>query len=151
MAGDLPRPLQHPIYLIEVDITEQGRNYSALWNAFLTGSFQHDLQKVHDVRVINPLRYFLQQPVVPDIVKVGSQVKVEDARLLVDNCLGDPLDRVMRRPLRPISKRPQLEIRFENRLEDELERPLYYPVPDRRDRQDADFALVLRYLVLPGR
>jgi hypothetical protein len=30
---------------------------------------------VHDVRVINPLCHFFQQPVVPDIVKVGSQVK----------------------------------------------------------------------------
>jgi hypothetical protein len=77
---------------------------------------------MQNVRVINPLRHFLQQPVVPDIVKVGSQVKVEDARLLMDNCLCYPLDRVMRCPLGPISKRSRLEIRFENRLEDELER-----------------------------
>ena len=32
--------------------------------------------------------HFSQQPVVPDIVKVGSQVKIEDARLPLDNCLG---------------------------------------------------------------
>src|SRR5215469_12011611 len=68
---------------------------------------------MQNVRVINPLRHFRQQPVVPDIVKVGSQVKVEDARLLMDNCLCYPLDRVMRCPLGPISKRPRLEIRFE--------------------------------------
>jgi hypothetical protein len=60
------------VHLIEVEVTEQGRDYSALWNAFLTRSFQHDLQKVHDVRVINPLGHFFQQPVVPDIVKVGE-------------------------------------------------------------------------------
>src|SRR5215831_12868876 len=39
---------------------------------------------MQNVRVINPLRHFRQQPVVPDIVKVGSQVKVEDARLLME-------------------------------------------------------------------
>jgi hypothetical protein len=60
---------------------------------------------VHDVRVINPLCHFFQQPVVPDIVKVGSQVKVEDARLPLDNCLGYSLDRVMCCPLGPISSR----------------------------------------------
>ena len=81
IAGDLPRSLQHSIHLIEVEVTEQGRDYSALWNALLARSLQHDLQKVHDVRVINPLCHFSQQPVVPDIVKVASQVKIEDARL----------------------------------------------------------------------
>ena len=74
IAGDLPRSLQHSIHLIEVEVTEQGRDYSALWNALLARSFQHDLQKMHDFRVINPLCHFFQQPVVPDIVKVGSHV-----------------------------------------------------------------------------
>src|SRR5215471_13978496 len=69
IAGDIPRLLQHPIHLIEVNITEQGRNYSALWDASLARSFQHDLQKMHDVGVINPSCHFFQQPVVPDIVK----------------------------------------------------------------------------------
>jgi hypothetical protein len=40
-----------------------------LWNALLARSFQHDFQEMHDVRVINPLSHFFQQPVVPDIVK----------------------------------------------------------------------------------
>src|SRR5215469_7266095 len=105
IAGDLPRSLQHSIHLIEVEVTEQGRDYSALWNALLARSLQHDLQKVHDVRVINPLCHFSQQPVMPDIVKVGSQVKIEDARLPLHNCLGYSLDRVMCCPLGPISKR----------------------------------------------
>src|SRR5690242_16782830 len=64
---------------------------------------------MHDVRVLNPLCHFSQQPVVPDIVKVGSQVKIEDARLPLDNCLGYSLDRVMCCPLGPISKRSRLE------------------------------------------
>ena|SRR5712664_3989049 len=39
-----------------------------------------NLQKVHDVRVVDPPRHFPQQPVVPNIVKVGAQIKVEDPR-----------------------------------------------------------------------
>src|SRR5271165_6907635 len=105
---------------------------------------------MHDVRVINPLCHFFQQPVVPDIVKVGSQVKVEDARLPLDNCLGYSLDRVMCFPLGPVSKRSRLEIRLEDRFEYELERALHHPVPDRRYRKDADFAPILRYLLPPG-
>jgi hypothetical protein len=121
------------------------------WNAFLAGRFQHDLQKMHDVRVIDPLRRLFQQPVVPDIVEIGSQIEVQDARLPLDNGLSDPLDRAMSCPLGSISKRPWLEIRLEDRFEYEFERTLHHPVPDRRDRQDADFAPVLRYLLPPGR
>jgi hypothetical protein len=36
---------------------------------------------MHDIRVVYPLRHFRQQPVVPNIVKVGAQIKVEDSRL----------------------------------------------------------------------
>src|SRR5262245_18834334 len=36
------------------------------------------------------------------------------------------------------------------RYDDDLERPLHHSVPDRRDRQDADFAAVFRYLLPPG-
>ena len=123
IACDLPRSLQHPIHLIEVEVAEQGRDYAALWNALLARSFQHDFQEMHDVRVINPLSHFFQQPVVPDIVEVGSQVKVENARLPSDNCLSDSLDRVMCCPLGPIAKRSRLEIRLEDRLEYELSAP----------------------------
>jgi hypothetical protein len=55
-----------------------------LWNALLARSLQHNLQKVHDVRVVDPLRHFRQKPVVPNIVKVGAQIKVEDPRLPLD-------------------------------------------------------------------
>jgi hypothetical protein len=39
---------------------------------------------VHDVRVVDPPRHFRQQPVVPNIVKVGAQIEVEDPRLPPD-------------------------------------------------------------------
>ena len=150
-AGGAPLPSNGKLRVRDESyLLRSGSDYSALWNALLARSFQHDLQKMHDVRVINPLCHFFQQPVVPDIVKVGSQVKVEDARLPLDNCLGYSLDRVMCCPLGPISKRSRLEIRLEDRFEYELERALHHPVPDRRYRKDADFAPILRYLLPPG-
>src|ERR1700748_3193585 len=105
---------------------------------------------MHDVLVVDPLSHFLQQPVMPDIVKVGSQIKVEDPRLPLSYCFRHSLDRVVCCPLGPISIRPRLEVRLEHRFEDELERTLHHSVPDRRDRQDADFAPVFLYLLLPG-
>ena len=134
-----------------VEVTEQGRDYSALWNALLARSLQHNLQKVHDVRVVYPLRHFRQQPVVPNIVKVGAQINVEDPRLPPDYCLGNSLDRIMSCPLGTISKRSRLEIRLEDRLEYELERALHHSVTDRRNRKDADSAAILRYLLPPSR
>jgi hypothetical protein len=88
---------------------------------------------MHYVRIINPLCHFLQQPVVPDVVEVGSQVKVENARLPLDYRFGHPPDRVMCCPFGSISKRSRLEVRLEDRLEYELERTLHHSVPDRRN------------------
>ena len=133
ISRDLPRPLQHLVHLIEVKVAEQGRDDSALWNALLARSLQHNLQKVHDVRVVDPPRHFRQQPVVPNIVKIGAQINVEDPRLPPDYRLGNSLDRIMSCPLGTISKRSRLEIRLEDRLEYELERALHHPVPDRRN------------------
>ena len=120
-----------------------------MWNALLARSLQHNLQKVHDVRVVDPPRHFRQQPVVPNIVKVGAQIYVEDPRLPLDYRLGHSLDRIMCCPLGTISKRSRLEIRLEDRLEYELERALHHSVADRRNREDTDFAPVLRYLLPP--
>ena len=117
-------------------------------NAHLAGSFQHNLQEVHDVRVVNPLCHLLQQPVVPDVVEVGSQVKIENARLPLDYRFSHPLDRAMCCPLGSVSKRSRLEIRLEDRFEYELERALHHPVADRWNRKDTDFAPVLRDLLL---
>src|SRR6516164_5332469 len=86
---------------------------------------------MHDVLVVDPLSHFLQQPVMPDIVKVGSQIKVEDPRLPLSYCYSHSLDRVVCCPLGPISIRPRLEVRLEHRFEDELERTLHHSVPDR--------------------
>jgi hypothetical protein len=72
---------------------------------------------MHYVLVVDPLSHFLQQPVMPDIVKVGSQIKVEDPRLPLSYCFRHSLDRVVCCPLGPISIRPRLEVRLEHRFE----------------------------------
>src|SRR5246500_4415187 len=150
VASDFPRSLQHLVHLIEVEIAEQGRDHAALRNALLARGLEHKFQQMHDVLVVDPLSHFLQQPVMPDIVKVGSQIKVEDPRLPLSYCFRHSLDRVVCCPLGPISIRPRLEVRLKHRFEDELERTLHHSVPDRRDRNDAAFAPVFRYLLLPG-
>src|SRR5215510_13677739 len=98
-----------------------------------------------------PLRsYLMNQGVLCSTFQVGPQIKVEDPRLPLSYCFSHSLDRVVCCPLGPISIRPRLEVRLEHRFEDELERTLHHSVPDRRDRQDADFAPVFRYLLPPG-
>jgi hypothetical protein len=54
------------------------------------------------------------------VVKVGGEIQINDARLLFDDRSGYPGYGFMRSPLRSISKRPCLEVRFEDRLQDEL-------------------------------
>src|SRR5262249_57028660 len=107
-------------------------------NGLLARGFQHNLPQTHAVSVVNPSRQFLQQPVMPDIVKVGPQVKVESPRLALDYCFSHALDCAMCCPFGPISIRPRLEVSLKHRFEDELERPLDHSVPDVRNRQDAD-------------
>src|ERR1700756_4327866 len=150
VASDFPRSLQHLVHLIEVEIAEQGRDHAALRNTLLARGLEHKFQQMHDVLVVHPLSHFLQQPVMPDIVKVGSQIQVEDPRLPLSYCFRHSLDCVVCCPLGPISIRPRLEVRLEHRFEDELERTLHHSVPNRRDRKAADFAPVFRYLLLPG-
>src|SRR5277367_1337800 len=81
VTRSLLRPLQHPVDLGEVDVTEQRRNHPALRNALLPAGFEHDLQQVHHVRIVHALSDFRQQPIVPDIVEIAAQVDVYDACL----------------------------------------------------------------------
>src|SRR5688500_6074218 len=53
---------------------------------------------------------------------------------------------------RPITIRSRLEIRFEHRLQNQLQRPLHHTVATTRNRQNADFlAPVLRDFLLSRR
>ena len=82
-------------------------------------------------------------------VQVGCQIHVDHPRLARHNGLGHPSHRLVRRPLGPIAVRPVVEVRLEDGLHDELERPLDHPVPNRRNPQDADLAPALGNLDAP--
>src|SRR3954462_12064671 len=73
------------------------------------------------------------------VIKVGAEVDVNDASLLLDNRFSYPVHRFMRCPFRTISVRPRLEIGFEDRLQNELECPLDHSITDCRNRKNADF------------
>lgn len=68
----------------------------------------------------------------PDIVKIAAQVDVYDARLLLNDGSGYPIDRFMCCPFGTVSIRSRLEVCLEDWLQDELERTLHHPIPDRR-------------------
>jgi hypothetical protein len=70
-------------------------------NALLARSLQHNLQKVHDVRVVYPLRHFRQQPVVPNIVKEVPDVGV---KYMVHLPAGDRHRQGVQRIVRPSSR-----------------------------------------------
>src|SRR5262245_56489401 len=99
----------------------------------------------------DPLCHLGQQSVVPNVVEVAPQIKVYDACLVPNDCLGHAVDRFMSCLLGTVSKRSRLEVGLKDRLQDQLERPLHYPIPDRGNRKDADFAPILWYLPSPSR
>ena len=143
------RPLQHLVHLTEVEITEERRDHTTLWNTAFAGCFEHQLEQVQHLGIAHPLRYLAEQQIVPHVVKIGTQINVNDARLLTHNALGDPPDRIMGSPLRTITERSRLEVRLEDRLQYQLERTLDHPIPDSRYRQHANLSPILGYLALP--
>ena len=106
-------------------------------------------EQLQDLGILNPTRYLAEQQIVPHGVEVGGEIKIDHPRLARHNGLSHPGHRLVRRPLGPIAVRPVAEVRFEDRLHDEFERPLYHPVPNRRDPQHADLAPALRNLDAP--
>ena len=151
VARGLFRPLQHPIHLGEVEVTEERRDHPALRDAALTVGLEHQLQQMQHVRIIHPSCHLGQQTIMSNVVKIAAQVDVYDACLVLNNRSGYPVDRFMSCPLGTISKRSRLEVCLEDRLQYELERTLHHAIPDRGNRKDADFAPVLRYFLPPGR
>jgi len=87
----------------------------------------------------------------PNIVKIAFQIEIYNACLPLKNRLGHSADRFMSCLLGTVSKRARLEIGLKDWLQDELERPLHHPIPDRRNRKDADLAPVLWYFLPPSR
>ncbi len=144
------RLLQHAVNLGEVEIAKQWRNHPALRDATSTVGLEHQLQQMQHVRIIHPLCYFGQEPIMSDVVKVAAQINVYDTCFLLNNCSGHPVDCFMRCPLGTISKRSRLEVCLEDRLHYELERPLHHAIPNCRNRKYADFVPVFRYFLSSG-
>src|SRR5262245_40133762 len=81
--------------------------------------------------------------------EIGFQVQIDDVGFPLDDGLRNALDRRVRRLLRPVAVRPRLEISFEDGVQDEFERTLYHAIADRRNRELAHLASLLRYSDLP--
>ena len=71
-------------------------NHSALGNSLLPGSFQDHLEQMHHIIVIHPPCHLLQHDVMPNRVKVGAQVEINDMSLALDDDFRDALNRIMR-------------------------------------------------------
>src|SRR5437588_1659945 len=52
-------------------------------------------------------------------IEIGAQIQVDDIGLVSQNRLRHALDRSRRRPLWPIAKRSRLEVRLEDRFQDQ--------------------------------
>src|SRR5256885_4831768 len=106
---------------MQVHVAQHDADRTALWGSLLVwidlaifqdACFQPAPDQADHARIADAVLHEAEHPFVTETPEVGSQVKVEDARLPLDNCLGYSLDRVMCCPLGPISKRSRLEIRL---------------------------------------
>src|SRR3954469_19107290 len=70
----------------------KGRDYPALWNPLLPRRFQQQLQEPQNRIIIDSSRHFLKHDMMPHRVEVGSQIKVDNTRLALQDCLRDALD-----------------------------------------------------------
>src|SRR5713226_4423691 len=58
-SGGLYRLFQHPIYLIEIEVTEQRRNYSTLGNSLLPSRLQDHLEQPHHIIILHTSSHLL--------------------------------------------------------------------------------------------
>src|SRR6266403_71119 len=85
-----------------------------------------------------------------NIVEVGAQIQINDASLTLHDRFVHLEHRFLSCPLRSVSVRPRLEVSFEDRLQDELERTLDHTVTNSGNRKNADLiAPVFRDLLFP--
>jgi site-specific DNA recombinase len=130
----------------------KGSHHPTLGNSLLSGRLQDFLQQPQHRCILDSSCHLRQQLIMPHIVEVGPQIKIDDAGLAAHNRLRHPDDRLMSCPFWPVAIGTRLKISFEDRLQDELQRTLNHAVANCGDREDADFiAPVLRDLLSPNR
>jgi hypothetical protein len=115
-ASDFLGTLQHFIHLVEIDITEQGRNHPSLRNPSFATSFQNKVQQRHHPSIVDSFGYLLEEQVMPNMIKVGLEVHINDLGFVSYHCLGYQVYGRLGSPLGSISIRPCLEVRFKDRL-----------------------------------
>src|SRR5215471_10262625 len=96
LASDCFRPLQHPVHLIEVEITEQGRNHLTLRNTLLPRRPQQQLEQPQHLGIAHPPSHFFQYEVMLYRVQVGSEVKIDDVGQTPQDRFRDALNRSVR-------------------------------------------------------
>jgi hypothetical protein len=84
------------------------------------------------------------------MVKEGAPVDGEDARLMRDDPLRDPVRRVMRAALRSIALRPRSNVGLDDGLQAALDRSLAHTVAAGRDREPAPLGAPLLGHRLPS-
>ncbi len=143
---DCPRALQHFVDLVEIKVRQERGNHPTLRNAPFAAGFEDQLQQSHHLRVIHPLGDFTQDDRVRHRVEVALEIEIDDTGQTHQNCFTHPRHCLMRSALWTIPIRPILEIRFEDRLQDQFQGTLNHTIPDRRNAEDADPAASLRDL-----
>ncbi|HEX5915194.1 MAG TPA: hypothetical protein VFY54_18920 [Rubrobacter sp.] len=93
-------------------------------NALLASGFPDQAQESHHLGIVNSLGHLRQQDMGSDRVEVGLQIDVPHARFALHNRLGDPRHGIVGATARSVAIRPLLEVGFEDRFQDELERSL---------------------------
>jgi len=94
--SDLLRSLQHRVHFVEIHVTEQRRNHSALRNALLTRRFQNQSEEPQHRVVAHPPRHFRQYDVMSHRIEIGLQIEVDNVGLALQYCFRDALDRCVR-------------------------------------------------------
>ena len=116
---------------------------TSLRNAAFAAGLENGLQQPQNLLVIDSFRHFPQQDVMADPVEIRSQVHVYYRGLVLNHRFRHPLNGLMGRALRPVPIRPRLEISLEDRLQNQLERPLDHTVSYAGYPQSTGFALSL--------
>ena len=134
---------EHPVNLVQVQIREERRDHSSLRNPLLAVDFQDQLNQMQNLRVLNPPGDLLQQVVMPHVVEVPRQIHVQNFHVTPQKVPLHLPHGLMGRPPGPIPVGTFLKIGLEDRFQDQLQRPLHYPILYRRYPKNTHLAVTL--------
>ena len=145
----------------EGDVREQRRGDPALRRAghrpLEAARFSHHArfqERAHErehALVGDPPSHFPENEAVRELVEASFDIRFHDLRVAAGREVVDLLDRVLRPASGPVGVARCVEVRFEDRLHDELEGHLAYAVTQGRDTQPPVTTVALRYQPLADR